>query len=128
MRQLPDDYTVRLVDMPTSVGGRISETPDGHIDIYINARWGYNGQHHACDHELDHWENDDLHNDLDIRIVEMLHGRQLPKLMKARDLIPKPRPKPQPAPRPRLTPRQLAAIRRALADLDKICLNDAYTY
>ena len=124
MRPLPDDYTVRLVDLPHSVGGRISETPDGHIDIYINARWGYNGQHQAFDHEIDHWENDDLHNDLDIRIVEMLRGRQLPKLMKARDLIPKPRPKPQPAPRPVLSPRQLAVLRKALAELDTVLIRE----
>lgn len=124
MRNLPDDYTVRLVDMPTSVGGRISETPDGHIDIYINARWGYNGQHHAFDHEIDHWENDDLHNDIDIRIVEMLRGRQMPKLVKARELIPKPRPKPKPEPRPVLSSRQLAVLRKALAELDAIMIRE----
>ena len=33
MSSWPDDCTVRLIDMPVSVGGRISETPVGHIDI-----------------------------------------------------------------------------------------------
>jgi len=84
MKELPDDYSIRLVDLPESVGGFMSECPDGHVDVYINAKWGHNGQMDAAEHEFDHWRNDDLHNDKDIREVE---GRTRGlKLMKARDL------------------------------------------
>ena len=91
MIPMPDDYTVRLVDMPTSVGGRIEEGPDGHLDVYINARLSNVGQHTAAYHEWEHWLNDDLHSDRDIREVEghvpSRKPGKLPPLIKARDLI-----------------------------------------
>lgn len=84
--KLPDDYTVRLIDMPISAGGMMTECPDGHVDIYINARLSHAGQRRAAKHEFDHWRNDDLHNGRPIREIES-DGKRLPKLMKARDLI-----------------------------------------
>lgn len=69
-RRIPDDCTVRLIDLPAGVGGRISEAPDGHVDIYINARYGENGCRRALDHELDHYDRGDLDNDLPIEAVE----------------------------------------------------------
>lgn len=119
---LPDDCTIRLVDMPVGVGGRISECPDGHVDIYINARLSEAGRRRAAEHELEHWREDDLHNGLDIRVVEGRHARKLPKLMKASDLAPKPLPKPNTASVPRrrirVTSRQMVLAREAVADLD----------
>lgn len=115
----PDDCTVRLIDMPVSVGGRISECPDGHIDIYLNARHSEAGRRRDLEHELDHWRNDDLHNDLDIRTVEGRHAHQLPPLIRARDLMPKPPTQP-------LTRRQRVVLRNALAELDALRLNDEY--
>lgn len=97
---MPDDYTVRLVDLPVSVGGRIEEGPDGHLDIYINARLSSVGQHTAAYHEWEHWLNDDLHSNRDIREVEghvpSRKPGKLPPLMRARDLMPPP-PRPRPA-------------------------------
>lgn len=136
MKELPDDYTVRLVDLPPAVGGAISETPDGHVDVYLNARHSRDGQLRAADHEFDHWRHDDLHNGLDIHQIEGRDGRPLPPLMRARDLIPKslllegkvaaqqtdevaP-----PAPAPELTPRQARVLLRAIADLDAWLFND----
>lgn len=146
-RRIPDDCTVRLIDLPAGVGGRISEAPDGHVDIYINARYGENGRRRALDHELDHYERGDLDNDLPIEVVE---GRaDLPPLRRARDLVPKPAarcclpyppesaeppkarrirsphrpnteyivPPPTPAP-PNLSPHQLRTLLAAVADLD----------
>ena len=101
---MPDDYTVRLVDMPVSVGGMISECPDGHIDVYINARLSSAGQHTAAFHEWKHWLNGDLDNGRPIREVEREverdveptgRARRQPKLMRARDLM-RSQPKPQP--------------------------------
>lgn len=102
---MPDDYTVRLVDLPVSVGGRIEEGPDGHIDVYINARLSSAGQHTAAYHEWKHWLNDDLHSDADIRDVEQDHEQRRarllrpPLLVRARDLLKKPQLRPAPVPR-----------------------------
>ena len=98
MIPMPDSYTVRLVDMPVNQGGMISEDPDGHINVYINARLSDAGRHTAAAHEWEHWYNDDLHNDRDIREVEggTRKARRLKMLMRARDLMPKPAPKPRP--------------------------------
>lgn len=67
MIPMPDSYTVRLIDLPVSQGGMISEDPDGHINVYINARLSSSGQNTAAWHEWEHWYNDDLNNDRDIR-------------------------------------------------------------
>lgn len=87
----PDEYTLRLVDLPVRQGGMISEDPEGHVSIYINARLSDAGRREAAKHEFDHWANDDLHNDQSIQDVERegAEGRpsKLPKLMRARDLL-----------------------------------------
>lgn len=92
MMDLPDSYTVRLVDLPVAQGGMISESPDGHINVYINARHAHDQQILDAEHEFDHWRNDDLHNDRSIQEVEadrLGHSRRLPKMKRARDLIPR---------------------------------------
>ena len=91
---MPDSYTVRLVDdMPIRQGGMIAESPDGHINVYINARLSSTGQHTAAFHEWEHWYNDDLNNDRSIQEVEGAPARtddaQMPPMKRARDLIPK---------------------------------------
>ena len=69
------EYTVRLVDLPCSVGGFITESPDGHLNIYINARRSYEAQLESFRHEYDHMINDDLNSDEDIQTVERRHRR-----------------------------------------------------
>ena len=61
---------VRLIDLPTGVGGLVSEDETGFLNIYINARYGYYEQRKSLRHELRHIKNDDLHNDRDIRQIE----------------------------------------------------------
>lgn len=147
-----DDYTVRLVDdLPASVGGFISESPDGHLNIYINARHGWNGQRRSFRHELRHADADDLRSTEPLAVIEARADQKpsplgkvarpvagsdevasrlasIPHLILARDLVPKAPPNlPQPTPNfpstvPQLTPRQLAIVRRAIAELDKIYL------
>lgn len=125
-----DEYAVRLLDLPEGVGGFVTESPDGFLNIYINARHTSAKQKKSFRHEMTHGENDDLHSDEPLAVIEAradgtdVRLKAIPHLMHARDLLPPP-PKPEP---PRLTPRQLAVIRRALAELDEIRLNDAYTY
>ncbi len=156
-----DDYTVRLVDdLPASVGGFISESPDGHINIYINARYGWNGQRRSLRHELRHAEHDDLHSTDPLAVIEARADgvdprlKAIPKLLRARDLLPQSpphlvrgkrarflvcrkvaersevgrgRPLPPPAPRP-LTPRQYSIVMTALADLDRLFFTDDCPY
>ena len=132
MKQLPDDYTIRLVDMPISVGGRISECPDGHIDVYINARLSQDGRLRAADHEFDHWRHDDLHNDLDIRQIEGRNAHRLPMLFRASDLLPKRKPAPAQKPtRPedvKMTPYQTHVLMGAISELDKWYFGESYEF
>ena len=124
MKQLPDDYTVRLIDLPTSVGGRISECPDGHIDIYINARHSHAGHLRAADHEFEHWRNDDLHNTRSIFEIE--DSKKLPPLMRARDLLPQ---HPPPAPASlRLNKYQIRTLVSCLAELDRHLFPESYEF
>ena len=123
-----DEYAVRLLDLPEGVGGFVTESPDGFLNIYINARHTSAKQKKSFRHEMTHGENDDLHSAEPLAVIEAradgtdVRLKAIPHLMRARDLLPPP-PKPEP---PRLTPRQLAVIRRALADLDNFCLRTDY--
>lgn len=92
--RLPDSYTVRLVDLPLYQGGMISESPDGHINVYINANLSATGQLNAALHEYQHWIDDDLNNNKDIEVVEgesdaVSKNGKLPEMMRARDLMPR---------------------------------------
>lgn len=125
-----DEYAVRVMDLPVSVGGFVTESPDGFLNIYINARHTSAKQRRSFDHELTHGENDDLHSQEPLAVIEAradgadVRLKAIPHLMRARDLLPPP-PKSEP---PKLTPHQLAVIRRALADLDNFCLSGDYNY
>lgn len=138
-----DEYAVRLLDLPEGVGGFVTESPDGFLNIYINARHGWKAQKKSYRHELTHGENDDLHSAEPLAVIEAradgtdIRLKAIPHLMRARDLLPSlpplgkvapaqpvtdeaPRPS---SPAPSLTPRQLAVIRRALVALDNFCLS-----
>lgn len=138
MRNLPDDCTVRLVDLPTAVGGSISETPDGHLNIYINARLSHDGRRRALDHELRHADRDDLHSAEPVADIEA--RADLPQLVKARDLQmshgdrsldslqPPPPPDdlvpPPEEPPVSISPRQAHVLMNALSDLDRFLFRD----
>ena len=134
----PDDCTVRLIDMPVSVGGRISECPDGIGRLLRPHGILEAGQRRDLEHELDHWRNDDLHNDLDIRTVESRHAHQLPPLIRASDLLPKslppvgkvaqPKAVTEEVPRYLLSPYQRRVLAFALSDLDRFLFSDSILY
>ena len=139
-----DEYAVRVMDLPVSVGGFVTESPDGFLNIYINARHTSAQQKNPCRHELRHAENDDLHSQEPLAVIEAradgadVRLKAIPHLMRARDLLSSLPPLGKVAPaqpvteevhRPSshsLTPRQLAIIRHALADLDNFCLSTDY--
>lgn len=81
-----DEYAVRLLDLPTDVGGFITESPDGFLNIYINARHSRDQQRRSLRHELRHADADDLHSSDPVSIIEA--RADLPPLLKARDLVP----------------------------------------
>lgn len=154
MKKLPDDVIVRLIDLPTGIGGAIMEDEDGIYNVYINARHGHYAQLDDLDHELAHIEYDDLHNNDPIEVIESradAHAtgyRRLPRLFKASDLLPPSQslpqaaeppvqgkvpqkgaeevvpPSPIPNPASQLSPHQTAVLLRAISDLDDWLFRD----
>lgn len=133
-REIPDDAIVRLIDLPPGIGGSVMEDEDGYLSIYVNSRHGYYAQFDDLDHELAHIENDDLHNDDPIEVIEARADglpaplKGIPYLMKARDLIPKPKPQPVPRTRTMLAPHQAAVLLRAISDLDSLFFDSKYEF
>ena len=121
--KLPDDCTVRLADLPLHVGGFVAESPDGHLNIYVNARLTLERQRQSLRHELDHIMREDLHSARSIYEVECRdavtrpEGLEIPGLIRASDLLPKKPPAPPPAP---LTPYQRKLIAECLAAFDAL--------
>ena len=68
-----DDFFVRIVDLPTTIGGMVSPNDDGTFSIYINARLSTDQQRKALDHELDHIRNDDFYSSATIEECERRH-------------------------------------------------------
>ena len=127
MMRIPDNCTVRLTDrLPLRVGGFVAESPDGHLNIYLNARLAAARQRRSLDHELDHIRRGDLHSGRPICEIEAVHRRapgllNIPGLMRARDLAAvkqTPLPPPQITPDPP-TPCQLRVLAESLATLDR---------
>ncbi|MDR0380678.1 MAG: hypothetical protein LBH86_01600 [Oscillospiraceae bacterium] len=52
---------VRVINMPTGIKGVTSPSEDGAFNVYINARWPYETQRDALQHELNHIRRDDFH-------------------------------------------------------------------
>ena len=129
-----DEYAVRLLDLPEAVGGFITESPDGFTNIYINARHSHDGQLRACGHELDHAGRDDLHSTEPVAVIEARASgedprlKSVPKLIKARDLLPPPPPQqPKPTAQP-LTPHQARVLLGCLSELDRFVFSPDYDY
>ena len=124
MMRIPDNCTVRLTDrLPLRVGGFVAESPDGHLNIYLNARLAAARQRRSLDHELDHIRRGDLHSGRPICEIEAVHRRApgllgIPGLRRASDLLPPEPPKPAAAP---LTEWQKRILVQCLMDLDARC-------
>lgn len=77
---LPDNCSVRLIDMDTKVSGALAVGEDGFVNIYLNARLSRDAQLRALRHELNHYIRGDLYSDADIRAVERAADAPLPLL------------------------------------------------
>ena len=64
------DCTVRIIDLPVTVRGLVSEDETGWPNVYINARLSREMQREALRHELEHIADDDLYNTRPIEVVE----------------------------------------------------------
>lgn len=131
MTRIPDDCTVRLLDLPPGVHGFICMSPDGHSNIYINARDSRARQRRALDHELTHFVRGDLDSAEPVRVIEARVSRRravripaIPQLVKARDLLPKPAP--APAAPVLLTAYQARALRECFSELDRFLFEDPF--
>lgn len=138
------EYTVRIVDMPVASPGFVLFDDDDHANVYLNARYNRETNENTADHELIHILNDDIHNSDDIRTVEAradghtANTTPLPRLMKARDLLPQSQKLPRRseevarrvdrAPRPPvpISPHQAVVLLRAISDLDDWLFNPHY--
>lgn len=93
-KNMPDDAIVRLIDLPHGIGGAVMEDEDGFVSIYVNARHGHYAQLDDLNHEITHVENNDLHNDDPIEVIEARADglpsplKSIPRLMRASDLLP----------------------------------------
>lgn len=64
------DVFVRMVDLPHRIGATTVEDENGDYNLYINVRYGANGQHKAYEHEMDHIDNDDFRNGIPLITCE----------------------------------------------------------
>ena len=143
--ELEGEYTVRVMDMPTSSPGFIICDEGNHYNIYLNARYTRESNAETAVHELIHAINDDFTNAEPIQTVESrasacrgaVAAPALPPLLRARDLLPLQKPSPEGEggsksrkrshPSVSLTPRQTAVLLRAINDLDKWMFSDPAT-
>jgi len=65
-----EDIAVRIVNLPHTVKGFVSPSPDGTYNIYLNARCSYEHQRKTLKHELDHLQNDDFETDKPVAEIE----------------------------------------------------------
>lgn len=66
----PAGCSIRLIDLPYSIGAMVTEDEDGYASIYLNARYTAERQRKCLQHELKHLENDDIYNRAGIRTIE----------------------------------------------------------
>lgn len=68
--KIDDDYSVRLIDLPSRVRGMVVFDDDGWPNVFLNARLSREAQRKALRHELRHVVRGDAYNDKGISTVE----------------------------------------------------------
>ena len=74
--EAPGGCSIRLLDMPYSVGAVVSYDHDGYASIYLNARLSREDQRRGLRHELRHINNNDLYNNKGIIDAENIAGKE----------------------------------------------------
>lgn len=67
---VPSGCAVRVIDLPHSVGAMVAFDEDGYASVYLNARWPFECQRKALQHELRHIAHNDAFNARDIQSIE----------------------------------------------------------
>ena len=139
--RIPDDCTVRLVDLPVECGGMVSLSPDGHFNIYLNTRLDRATQREKFLHELRHifFNDDDIHTVESRADAQATPRHRLTPIFKASDLLksrskslppmgkvaaPSALTEEVPRPQPPISTRQAAVLVRAINDLDDWLFRD----
>ena len=65
-----DNIIVRLLDLPHTIKGFCSPSPDGTYNIYVNARHTREMQDKTVEHELKHIEECDFETDKSVSVLE----------------------------------------------------------
>ena len=60
MKVYSDDVIIRIVNMPVSIRGYVTDSPDGVHNVYVNANLTREMQEMCTLHELAHISNNDL--------------------------------------------------------------------
>ena len=68
-----DDIVIRLMDLPHSVKGFTSPSPDGTYNVYINARHTCETQLAVCEHEIKHIRRGDFESDEYVADIEAVY-------------------------------------------------------
>lgn len=68
---MSDNIIVRLVSLPDKVYGFTTPSPDGYMNVYINAKMAQEQQEQVLDHEIGHIERDDFGCELELARVEV---------------------------------------------------------
>ena len=140
--ELEGEYTIRVMDMPLTSPGFVMYDDDDHANVYLNARYNRETNEGTADHELTHIVNDDIHNDDPIEVVEARADglpaplKSIPRLMKARDLLPQTTNVAAASPPPRsqshspvpISHHQAAVLFRAINDLDAWFFKEQYDF
>lgn len=66
----PYGCSIRLIDLPYSIGAMVALDEEGYASIYINARHSIEKQKRNLIHELRHLKRDDVYNDKSIYMIE----------------------------------------------------------
>lgn len=66
----PYGCSIRLIDLPYSIGAMIAIDEEGYASIYINSRHSIDKQKRNLLHELKHLERDDVYNNKSIYEIE----------------------------------------------------------
>ncbi|MFP3154428.1 hypothetical protein LQZ18_08365 [Lachnospiraceae bacterium ZAX-1] len=64
------DINLHLMDMPSTVSGYTVINPDSSYTIFLNARLTYERQLAAYMHEMEHIQENDFENEIEVNYIE----------------------------------------------------------
>ena len=65
-----EDIVVRIINLPTTIKGFCSPSPDGTYNVYLNARQSCETQDKTFKHEIEHIEQGHFDSDKPVTVLE----------------------------------------------------------